>query len=285
MPSSKPKTWNSEVVRLFWKQTGAVNPFKAVEQVCAELLARLGKTNPPFQSENYEFANLLNIRVIESEISCDGMLALAGKRFFIQVRKDNTQESKNFTVCHELGHAEMLRRATNNFLEYHSLMRGRSRLFEEEKLSNYFAANLLMPEHAFVPRAIKLTPSVDSLFQLAKEFGTSIEATIFRLIRFDVWKCHFFWCLPDRQVNQTTAVQMLKIVKSQSVKDIFGKADYVRWGIRSVCAAYEGTASASERLVFRHHSMAAPEYWCLEASKHTFRKEARVLALLRPEVI
>jgi hypothetical protein len=282
MRHSKVKKWNSEVVRLFCKETGAANPFKAIERVCAGLLDQLGKAEPPFQSEKYEFADMLNVRVVESEISCDGLLALAGTRFYIQVKKDNIPESKNFTVCHELGHVEMLRRATKSFSECRSLMSGRARLCEEEQLSNHFAASLLMPEHAFVPRAAKLTPSVDSLAELANDFGTSIEATVFRLKLFDVWKCHFFWCVPELMANKSTAIRLLKLVKSPSVECPVEDADYVRWGTKSVRTAYEENTSASERLEFRRHSAAAPEYWLLQTAKHTFKKQARVLALLSP---
>jgi IrrE N-terminal-like domain len=284
MAISITRRWNSEIVRLFWKQVGGLSPFTAIEDVCTELQNQLGRSSPPFQSEQYEFARLLNVRVIENEISCDGVLALAGTRFVIQVRRNTTSERKNFTVCHELGHVEMLRRATDNLSELRSLMDARTRLNEEEMLSNFFAANLLMPRKDFVDRASQLVPSLDSLFQLARTYRTSVASTARRITELGVWKCHFFWCLPEARGFQRTVVRMLgKPIISESLQCPYKNAEYVTWGVKPIILAYEGNKTVDDRLIFQKHGGAAAEFWRLEAARHDFENETRVIALVRPE--
>ena len=278
------KRWNSKIVRLFWKQVGGESPLEAVERVCSELTDKLDKKTPPFQSEKYEFAELLNIRVVESKISCDGMLALAGTRFVIQVSESATPERKSFTVCHELGHAVMLRRATQDFTKIKSFMRSQEQPREEERLSNFFAANLLMPRQSFFKKAINLKPSTNSLFALASEYRTSVESTAHRIIELDAWKCHILWCTIDQFENK--AVRILKFLKSDTLKCPFERKGRVNWGMASIDSACKGIAANQRLVVHRPQGKAESELWRLEAAQHAFKSESNVaIALICPEAV
>ncbi|HXT13487.1 MAG TPA: ImmA/IrrE family metallo-endopeptidase [Candidatus Angelobacter sp.] len=284
MVKSKKKRWSSPIVRSFWKQVGGRNPYSAIERVCSQLLEQLGKENPPFQSSEYEFAKLLNIRVIENEISCDGLLALAGKRFVIQVKRSATPERKSFTVCHELGHIEIVRRATADSNDFLAVMGKRQGTDEEERLSNFFAANLLMPRDHFLSRIARLERSMDTLFQLAREYRTSIRATALRIVELKAWDCVFFWCLPERLVNERMAVRIVgRPVVSSSVDWPHKNCGYVSWGAECVSRAYDDNMIVKDRLIVRKHNGAKPVYWHLEAARHAFENETLVIALVFPE--
>jgi Zn-dependent peptidase ImmA (M78 family) len=288
MPPSNNRRWNSEVVRLFWKRVGGASPFKAAERVCFELLTKLGKNSPPFQSDKYEYAKVLGIRVVENQIPCDGILTLAGDTFVIQVRVDVTAQRRSFTVCHELGHIEMLRRAATYSYDIRSLLRRPQRLSEEEHLSDFFAANLLMPRDHFLPKAKSLKPSLSSLEQLAADYNTSLEATALRILTLDAWKCHFFWCLPEVQSDQKTNVRIIQHIKSRFLRCPYARPKRIDWGVSCIRSAFEErnpVLGKTARLKFQAHSLAMPEYWLLEARTYPSQNRANVLALVRPEPI
>src|SRR5258707_14164525 len=116
----KPQECSSPIVRAFCAADGGRAPADAAETAAQHLLARLGKTEPPFQvasESGYEFADLLNIPVLECDIACDGILHEFDHRYLIQVNRSAPPKRKNFTVCHEIGHYVLLSsaRSRNDF--------------------------------------------------------------------------------------------------------------------------------------------------------------------------
>ncbi len=223
----------SKAVRSFWKEVGGRGPVDAVNRICKDLLNRLGRKIPPFQtgSQNrFEYAKLLDIPVKQVDIKCDGILIRNGQRYIIQVQKSSKPEKKNFTVCHEIGHIQILQHArkflsrqlhcNTGLLEYSK---------EEEQLSDIFAKNLLMPHKIFQHYASHCEPGIDSLFELANTFCTSLTATSFRLTELNLWPSVILWALPMTYYNGRIGLKKLCTTNPRGLISPFGekKEDFV----------------------------------------------------------
>jgi Zn-dependent peptidase ImmA (M78 family) len=223
--------WQSKAVRCFWKDVGGRGPIDAVNQVCTDLLNRLGKKTPPFQTaeqKRYEYAKLLNIPVKEADLQCDGTLIKTGDDYIIRVQRKSSPERKNFTVCHEIGHIQILQHA-RYFLSQQSNCNsdsfGHSR--EEEDLSNLFARNLLMPCKIFRKYSCSCEPGIDSLLELANTFCTSLTATSFRLAELDLWPSVILWATPMTYYNGRLGLKKRRVFHSTRLISPFGKEEEV----------------------------------------------------------
>src|SRR5437870_6229733 len=102
---------------------------------------------PPYSPEKY--AALCSADVSYEEITPAGRLMPApGNRFVIQVRGDQSEARRNFTICHELGH--ILFKTKSLFPGRHS--EPGSILIDrliEERICEQIAVALLMPETEF----------------------------------------------------------------------------------------------------------------------------------------
>jgi hypothetical protein len=197
------------------------------------LVSRLGKTDPPFQSpfDNcYSYARLVRIPVVERSIGCDGILATIGERFIIEVRRTLDPGRKNFTVCHEVGHAEILRRARD--WEHRKQRKQRRATHEEmangeeEKLGDLFAVNLLMPRSVFESHASALAPGRTSLSILADRFATSFETTARRITDLGLWPCVFFWSVPKESFNGRLFLDIKRSYSPEWIRNPFPKTDW-----------------------------------------------------------
>lgn len=97
----------------------------------------------------------------------------------IRVKAGLNPGRRRFTIAHEIGHHVLHSRdgldrddTAKNFRIWNDL--------GEEAEANLFAAELLMPEFLFKPRATKTAPSLASIDRLASEFSTSTMATAFQ---------------------------------------------------------------------------------------------------------
>ena len=193
-------------------------------------MRRLPRNDPPFQSGHggvFEYAQLLSIPVVQTEMNCDGILSTMGRRFVIQVRRSSPIMRKSFTVCHEIGHAEILRSADIWSIEqkfYTMDLLGRNR--EEEELSNLFAAELLMPRRVFTALAKNLSPGLDSLRKLAGSFATSLCATAFRITKLNLWQCIMVWSVPQVYVGGRLGLHILRSARPQDLDNPFRWPDY-----------------------------------------------------------
>ena len=126
----------------------------------------------------------------------DGLLEHNSGRFHVFGNLDRVNHRGSprarFTLAHELGHY---------FLDPHrnALSDGRAPshpsqcdygsedLVEQE--ADHFAANLLMPESRFVPKARSTRPGLAGILGLAKAFKTSITATAIRYAASNIAPC------------------------------------------------------------------------------------------------
>jgi hypothetical protein len=188
-------------------------------------LESLGKTEPPFQTGangTFEYARLLGVRVLQVPTRCEGVLSRVGDRFIIRIRQDAPPNRKSFTVCHEIGHIQIIRYVEKVLAEGdRNLEDCPIGVRAEETLANRIAANLLMPTAVFQSHASALQPTLDSLFKLAECFRTSLTSTAIRVAELQVWPCVLLWSLPNTYLGNRLGVEVLRCASSQGQPNQF----------------------------------------------------------------
>jgi hypothetical protein len=123
----------------------------------------------------------------------DGRVIRTGTRGVISVRQDiNEPGKKRFVAAHELGHFEIHAKRDqlslclqSDFLNwYHAAQ-------PDENEANEFAAELLLPEELFAPRAVTIRPIFEGIEELAREFRTTLTATTIRFVECTPERCAF----------------------------------------------------------------------------------------------
>lgn len=123
-----------------------------------------------------------NLRIEEGGLeNAEGRLVARASGGTIRVKPGLNPGRRRFTIAHEIGHyllhpREGLHRedTAKNFILWNDA--------GEETEANVFAAELLMPEFLFKPRAAKGTPSLAFIDRLAGEFQTSALATAYQYV-------------------------------------------------------------------------------------------------------
>jgi Zn-dependent peptidase ImmA (M78 family) len=283
-PAAHNSTWRSLVVRQFWKSVGGRGPEDSVLRICEKMRRQLKTNAPPFQSDRYEYAAMVGARVIEKNIpngKLQGILSRCGDECLIVVDKGDSPERRSFTVCHEVGHIQMLREAESLLAKDRvSQLKGGD---EEERLSNAFAVNLLRPKQEFKAAALPLTPSMGSLLRLSALFRASVEAVARRSVELNIWPCALLWCAPEKLHGGAYAVKITDFMyAAQITGPTLSRRSLVRWGVDSVCEAYNNKGISSRPTTVRFHSPSSRtvEEWHLECMYRGDRQGASVLALM-----
>jgi hypothetical protein len=115
--------------------------------------------------------------------NAEGRIVAGGSGGTIRVKPGMNSGRRRFTIAHEIGHyilhpREGLDREDSaaNFTLWNDP--------GEETEANVFAAELLMPEFIFKPRAAKSAPGLTLMNRLATDFSTSIMATAFQYVHY-----------------------------------------------------------------------------------------------------
>ena len=103
----------------------------------------------------------------------------------IRVKSGLNLGRRRFTIAHEIGHyllhpQEVLDR--DDTIENFSIWNDAG----EESEANLFAAELLMPEFLFKPKARSKAPSLNSIDSLASTYSTSMLATAFQYVTYAI---------------------------------------------------------------------------------------------------
>ncbi|RLJ31173.1 uncharacterized protein DUF955 [Chryseobacterium sp. 7] len=123
----------------------------------------------------------------EDDIS--GVLVIEEDNVTIGVNKKSSNVRKRFTLAHELGHFKLHTQKSKMFMD-NVFFRKKSEGYtsKEEKIekeANYFAANILMPEHLVRKEIVGLKCDLHddaTIASLANKFEVSSSAMTFRLI-------------------------------------------------------------------------------------------------------
>ena len=115
--------------------------------------------------------------------NAEGRIVASASGGTIRVKPGLNPGRRRFTIAHEIGHyilhpREGLDREDTaaNFMLWNDP--------GEETEANVFAAELLMPELLFKPRAAKGVPGLALMDRLAVEFSTSVMATAFQYVNY-----------------------------------------------------------------------------------------------------
>lgn len=187
--------FSSPVALALMRETGAADPVAAIEAKANELLVDADVGQPPVNLDILK--SFVDVRSIEDvDIPEAGRLVprLDGG-FVIQVRAGENKGRRNFTICHEIGHALMPGASTLNKpkIDVHTGWYKQNEN-EEEFLCDRAARTLLLPESMFRQCCEQKTPSLQSLCDLAGTFEASLEAVAFRLAGLHLWPCvSVFW--------------------------------------------------------------------------------------------
>jgi|GEM_PF-1102113 len=177
----------------------ATNASDAVLRYAGLLIAESGLNEPPFRPHHY--AQLRGVRqIIDKEMRLEGRLVPFDRGFLIEIRKDRSQQRKNFTCAHELAHTFFYEALPE--LKRSRLAAGQAQTDpEEELLCNIAAAELLMPQRVFYRVVRDFVPSASSLIEIANLFDVSLAATALRVVSLSVWDCSFIlWARNSGQI-------------------------------------------------------------------------------------
>lgn len=114
---------------------------------------------------------------------CAARIVGHGDRAIITVDSQEHRPRQRFSAGHELGHW-MLDRGKVGFACTESMLSSEWTADNPERRANGYAADLLLPEFMFVPRARRTKITFDTVEALAQEFVMSMTATAIRLVQY-----------------------------------------------------------------------------------------------------
>jgi Zn-dependent peptidase ImmA (M78 family) len=138
-----------------------------------------------------DLALALGVIVIEDRLdTAEARLVRQGPRGLIRVNQLIPERGrKRFAIAHELGHWILHRDISQINACTDSDMIERYKASAPEVEASSFAAELLMPQAAFIPYLRRVRPSFRLISELATEFDTSLTATAIRCVEVtdDYW--------------------------------------------------------------------------------------------------
>jgi hypothetical protein len=114
-------------------------------------------------------------------VGCEARLIGYGEKAIITVNSSLSIERRRFSAAHELGHW-IRDRGKIAAVCSEEMLAGRWQDKDHESGANRYAANLLLPDHIFSPRAKNRQITLLTVRDLGSTFRTSITATAIRLV-------------------------------------------------------------------------------------------------------
>ncbi len=186
----------SRIVRLFAERAGPsapTDPKSILKKLLSEMKRAVGWTKKTPRLEAAQTARGILQTHYAVDGDTDGRLEPIGTSFecgfklYLNPKAPKTRV--RFTQAHEICHTFFYQFVPELKFQPHP------EDSQEERLCNFGAAELLMPERSLREDAKPLPRSIDSLFFLAGGYGVSIEAMISRLRYLQLWNCElYFWC-------------------------------------------------------------------------------------------
>jgi hypothetical protein len=130
--------------------------------------------------------------VYETLEGCAARIIGQGDRAIITVDSRSQRSRQRFSAAHELGHWAW-DRGKIGFACTEQTFNTEWKSVNPEQRANEYAADLLLPDYLFVPRAAKREMTFATVEDLARQFETSITATAIRLVRFGSFPAMVVW--------------------------------------------------------------------------------------------
>ncbi len=181
----------SPLSRKFCAHWNTKIPEVAVTRAVESVFPDLKKAIPPI--DPFHLATLRSIKhIIPAEIEFDGVISLTSSGDYIIQLNDNLSETKKrFTVAHEIGHTfffDLEDQVNSRFRVEDSGVETLHPDFEEERICNLAAEEILMPSAQFSSRLQQLPPLASTILQLSREFKTTIHTTSLRVVQLSDYK-------------------------------------------------------------------------------------------------
>lgn len=166
-------------------------PEEEIRAAAEELLARVGAETPPVPVE--DIARSVGARVVLEALDTDlsGVLHVVEETPLIAVNSSHPGTRQRFTIAHELGHLSLhdMQTFVDRDFVFRRDQKAASGNDREEIQANMFAAELLMPREWLVEDAGEHGFEIgedDELSELARRYGVSQSAMLFRLANLDL---------------------------------------------------------------------------------------------------
>lgn len=174
---------------------------KKIRSLVQQILGEAGVTKAPVPVEQIARDQGAELRIEGMEASdnsnISGFLYRERDKAIIGVNAAHHPNRRRFTVAHELGHLLLHGPADGIRVDDVHVDRAfhlRSQLSSEgtdpaEREANFFAAELLMPEHFLTTEVQSFDPADDAAAKdLAKRYGVSVQAMMIRLSNLGIVK-------------------------------------------------------------------------------------------------
>lgn len=161
-----------------------------IDELTARLKARafVSRVNPrtvPVPMDAYLAEANAKVRVEDLQDGLCGMSVNVGGKHHIFVNRKDNPERRRFTICHEIGHI-VLRLPSDHRTQWWTAKRPLA-----ERLCDTFAAELLLPDHLFQPRAEDAVVCLAAIDALAADFEASVSSTGSRFAAVVTTPCAF----------------------------------------------------------------------------------------------
>jgi hypothetical protein len=161
-------------------------------RVPAALLKELGISEP--NEINIEaVAQYCGATVVYEPLEgCAARVIGQGDRAIITVDSQSQRPRQRFSAAHELGHWAW-DRGKIGFACTEKTFHKEWESVNAEQRANEYAADLLLPDFLFIPRAVKRAMTFATVEDLALQFETSMTATAIRLVRVGSFPAMVVW--------------------------------------------------------------------------------------------
>ena len=214
------------------------------ENLLEKYKTHLGYSYPPIRPKR--IAKLRKVkRIIEKRIDKSGALTPVKDGFYILLRKSDSENRRNFSCAHEIGH-------TFFFDLTHEVPRLIINITNAEKpvvenLCDIFAESLLMPRHHFLSswQHFEEKFDFDALEKISRVFQTSVESTIVRAMRLHALKNQWrFILLFTERVSRKTGLHKklrvkLAVLPRDSLIFVPSNISAERLGLKKLLSLYK----------------------------------------------
>ncbi len=183
--------WKCPSVKSLCASAGLADPYQVIQKRVDSLILQSGIQSPPFSP--FELGMHLGVRRVSFRpIGFDACLIPAADGFEVVICSHHSRQRQNFSMAHELGHLFLLEASSQDKVAPWQQQGGDSHFDkEEEHLCDYAASELLMPSRFFFRDVRYSAPSIQTVFELARKYDSSLKATMLKFVEIGLWKCAF----------------------------------------------------------------------------------------------
>lgn len=206
-------------------------------EAAAQLVDIAGIKAPPVNPALLARCQGIHRVILCHDLPVSGQLVRIRDELIIKLNAKESIQRRSFSLCHEIAHSFVLDGSSQKC----RIAGAEAICFEssrEECLCDLAAAEMLMPRRFFEPLAMKMEPSISSVVELAKQFGTSISATAARFGQISAWPVVFIVWKWTRRLGASARLRVSWCVRPPGARCFVPKHAAAEAG-SSMCVAFE----------------------------------------------